>query len=56
MDHVLRETGDIVDNGFHEIYVNTEIDDGTNVAAFMKVLKDNRLENDKKKNIYKPWL
>lgn len=56
VDHVLRETGDIVDNGFHEIYVNTEIDDGTNVAAFMKVLKDNRLENDKKKNIYKPWL
>lgn len=54
MGRILRETRDIVDNGSHEIYVNTEIDDGTDVAAFIKVLKNNQLENDKKKNIYKP--
>ena len=48
VDRVLRETGDIVDNGFHEIYVNTEIDDGTDIAALMKVLKNHQLENDKR--------
>lgn len=48
IDRVVRETGDIVDNGFHEIYVNAEIDDGTDIAALMKILKNNQLENDER--------
>lgn len=39
VDRVLRETKDIVDNGTHEIYVNTKIDDGTDIAEYMQLLK-----------------
>ena len=37
VDRVLRETEDIVDNGFYEIYVNTEIDDKSDIAELMKI-------------------
>ena len=37
IDRVLRETGDVVDNGFYEIYVNTEIDDNSDIAKLMKI-------------------
>ena len=37
IDRVLRETGDVVDNGFYEIYVNTEIDDNSDIAELMKI-------------------
>jgi len=48
VDRVLRETGDIVDNGFYEIYVNTEIDDGTDIAGLMKILKSSQVKNDER--------
>ena len=35
---VLEETQDIVENGTHEIYVNTKIDDGTEIAKYMQLL------------------
>ena len=34
---MLRETGEVVDNGFYEIYVNTEIDDKSDIAELMKI-------------------
>ena len=37
IDRVVRETGQIVDNGLQEIYVNTKIDDGTEVAELMHI-------------------
>ena len=37
IDRVLRETGDIVDNGFHEIYVNAQIDDNSEIAELMQL-------------------
>ena len=37
IDRVLRETGDVVDNGFYEIYVNAEIDDKSDIAELMKI-------------------
>lgn len=37
IDRVLRETGDVVDNGFYEIYVNTEVDDNSDIAELMKI-------------------
>ena len=39
VDRILRETQDVVDNGVHEIYVNTKIDDGTEIAEYMKLLE-----------------
>lgn len=48
VDRVLRETQDIVDNGFHEIYVNTVVDDGTDIAALMKLFKSSKVENDRR--------
>ena len=37
IDRVVRETGMAVDNGMQEIYVNTKIDDGTEVAELMHI-------------------
>lgn len=36
MEKVLRETGAIVDDGIHEVFVNTVVDDGTDIADLMK--------------------
>jgi len=35
IDKVIRETGTVVDDGLHEIFVNTTIDDGTDTADLM---------------------
>ena len=40
VDRVLRETGETVDNGLQEIYVNTKIDDGTDVAKLMHIFTE----------------
>ena len=37
IDRVVRETGEVQDNGLQEIYVNTKIDDGTDIAELMKI-------------------
>ena len=34
---MVRETGEIQDNGLQEIYVNTKIDDGTDIAELMHI-------------------
>lgn len=40
VDRVVRETGETVDNGLQEIYVNTKIDDGTDVAELMRIFTE----------------
>ena len=43
-----RETGETISNGYSEIYVNTEIDDGTDLAEYMQILKSSAIcDNDK---------
>ena len=37
IDRVVRETGQILDNGLQEIYVNTKIHDGTEVTELMHI-------------------
>lgn len=37
IDRVIRETGDVQHNGLQEIYVNTKIDDGTDIAELMRI-------------------
>lgn len=39
VDRVVRESGEVVDNGYREIYVNTKIDDGSDVAELMRIYK-----------------
>ena len=39
MERVIKETGMVVENGTHEIYVNTAIDDGTEIAKRMQYFK-----------------
>lgn len=48
IDRVLRETGDVVDNGFYEIYVNTEIDDNSDIAELMKIYSSSDVPENSK--------
>ena len=46
IDRTIQETGDVVDNGFHEIYINAEIDDGSETAKLMKYIRHTEGENE----------
>lgn len=48
IDRVVRETQEIVDNGTHEIYVNTKINDGTEIAEYMQMLKQKTVPDNSK--------
>ena len=47
VEKVLRETGDIIDDGLHEIFVNTVIDDGTDIADLMSCFTKKEVNNPK---------
>ena len=38
IEKIIKETGTFVDDGFHEIFVNTSVDDGTNISALMRCM------------------
>lgn len=40
IDRTVRETGEVRDNGLQEIYVNTKIDDGSDIAGLMKIYNE----------------
>ncbi len=40
IDRTIRENGDVQNNGLQEIYVNTKIDDGTDIAKLMHIFKE----------------
>lgn len=42
-EKVLRETGEVIDDGLHEIFVNTVIDDGTDIAQLMSCFTKKKL-------------
>ena len=46
VDRVVRETGQVVDNGQNEIYVNTKVNDGTPVAELMEYFSDSNGQNE----------
>ena len=48
IDRTIRETGEVRTNGFTEIYVNTKIDDGSDVAELMKIFKEQSAYDFKK--------
>lgn len=47
IDKTIRETGTIVNDGLHEIFVNTVIDDGTDIADLMAcfIKKEVKIQN-----------
>jgi hypothetical protein len=47
IDRVVRETQKVVTNGFEEVYVNTEVKDGSEVSELMEVFVDDNVYNDK---------
>lgn len=47
VSRTLDETGDRVDNGQQEIYVNAAIDDGSDVAELMRVFTEDDAYSDK---------
>lgn len=47
IDKTIRETGDIIDDGLHEIFVNTTIDDGTDTADLMSCFTKKEVINPK---------
>lgn len=47
VDRVVRETKEVVDNGFMEVYVNTKVNDGSDVAELMAVFSQKDTYNDK---------
>jgi len=48
IDRILRETGDVVDNGFHEVYVNTQVDDNSEISELMELFKSPDAEGNEK--------
>lgn len=45
IEKIIKETGDTIDDGLHEIFVNTKIHDGTEIAEFMKHFTETRFDD-----------
>jgi predicted transposase/invertase (TIGR01784 family) len=47
VDKILRETGEKVDDGLREVFVNTKINDGSTVAELMECFLQKEVDNSK---------
>ena len=47
VDRTVRETGERVDNGFEEVYVNTKVKDGSGVSELMEVFVNDAAYSDR---------
>lgn len=47
VEKVLKETGTVVDDGLHELFVNTTIDDGSAIADLMNCFTKKEVNNPK---------
>lgn len=45
VQNMIKETKDVVDNGLIEIYVNAEVNDGSNISALMGVFQKKELDD-----------
>ncbi len=43
----IRETGEFVDDGLHEIFVNTKVKDGTDISELMDCFMEKKVQNPK---------
>ena len=53
IDRQIRETGGYLDNGYHEIYINAEVNDESDIAEVMKILSTPDYVNKNFKTISK---
>ena len=47
VEKILKETGEVIEDGLHEIFVNTVIDDGTDIAERMSCFTKKEVKNAK---------
>ena len=47
MEKRIRETGDFIDDGLHEIFVNTKVKDGTDISELMDCFVEKKVRNPK---------
>lgn len=47
IDKVIRENGELIDDGLQEVFVNTCIDDGTDIADLMRCFMQKEVHNQK---------
>ncbi|MCH5267098.1 MAG: PD-(D/E)XK nuclease family transposase [Lachnospiraceae bacterium] len=47
IDHVIRETGTVVDNGLYTVCVNTKVNDGSDIAELMHCFTQTEVDNEK---------
>ena len=47
IDKVIRETGSVIDDGLHEVFVNTVVDDGSDIADLMSCFTKRMVDNPK---------
>ena len=47
VEKVLRETGTVIDDGLHEIFVNTVVNDGTDIAELMSCFTKKEVKSEK---------
>lgn len=47
VDKVIRETGGVIDDGVHEVYVNTQIKDGSKISDLMECFISPSLDSKK---------
>ena len=47
IDKVIRETGDVVDDGVSEVFVNAQVNDGTKVSDLMRCMLQERVNDPK---------
>ncbi len=48
VERVIKETAEVLDNGTREIYVNSKVDDGSEIAGLMQVFANDSAYNDEK--------
>lgn len=42
---IIKETGEVLNDGLHEIFINTECDDGSKIARLMKLFKQTEVDD-----------
>ena len=47
IEKVIRETGRVIDDGLHEIFVNTKVHDGTDLADYMSHFTETGFDDPK---------
>lgn len=53
VDKIIRETGSVVDDGLSEIFVNAQVNDGSDIAALMQCFHEREPDNPKFPEIQK---